>query len=336
MKKIYLKHPPSTLYANNGIFRINNGHNIFWNIDRELSSKDICIKTLDNDKKNDGDLYIFSDVPYPWRIKEWAKTLVTRKRNILFCFESPIVNPFSHIKTLHHFFRKVYTWDDELVDNKKYFKFFIPQLPNGLNTRIIDFQKRKFLTLINAKKDTPLLFSLLSPYKKNLYKKRMQAINFFSDQIPKAFDLYGKGWDKPIPWDLKERLFGAKQYETYKGELKSDKIEKLSHYKFCLCFENTEAPGYITEKIFDCLKARCVPIYKGAPDVVKYIPKECFIDARQFNNFKTVLDFLNNIDEKTFMRYIMDMELFLSNQRVRKTWFEKLFQSILVRESKME
>lgn len=330
MKRVYVNPPPAQHYLHNGVFHINNGHNIFWNIDKKLAQEGVIIKTIDMDKKRDGDLYIYSDAPYPWELEIWKRTISTKNKNILFCFESPIVNPFSHLQIMHHFFRKVYIWDDRLVDNIKYFKFFVPQLPTGLNTRPVDFAERRFLTFINAKKDVPFIFLMLSPYKENLYKRRMLAVDYFSRRIPSRFDFYGKGWDKPIPWDIKERLFGVKQYSTYRGELKADKIKALSTYKFCLCFENATAPGYITEKIFDCFKARCVPVYFGAPDVTNFIGKNCFIDFREFMDFEKLLNYLESISEKTFNTYIKRIEEFLHNRDTRGKWFEDTFKKILL------
>jgi hypothetical protein len=39
------------------------------------------------------------------------------------------------------------------------------------------------------------------------------------------------------------------------------KKNTLEKYKFSICYENArDIPGYITEKIFDCFFAGCVPI----------------------------------------------------------------------------
>ena len=48
---------------------------------------------------------------------------------------------------------------------------------------------------------------------------------------------------------------------------------------FAICYENArDIPGYITEKIFDCFFAGCVPIYwGGAPNVTDHIPANTFI-----------------------------------------------------------
>lgn len=44
----------------------------------------------------------------------------------------------------------------------------------------------------------------------------------------------------------------------------SDKIAYLEKYKFCICPENVDAIGYVSEKLIDALKAGCIPIYVGA------------------------------------------------------------------------
>lgn len=42
------------------------------------------------------------------------------------------------------------------------------------------------------------------------------------------------------------------------------KIEYLKQFKFNLCPENSDNKGYVTEKIFDAIKAGCIPIYWGS------------------------------------------------------------------------
>lgn len=61
----------------------------------------------------------------------------------------------------------------------------------------------------------------------------------YLEQNDHEFDLYGYGWEK-------------EGFKSYKGSVK-DKLEILSHYKYCVCYENMRGEkGYITEKIFDC------------------------------------------------------------------------------------
>ena len=88
-------------------------------------------------------------------------------------------------------------------------------------------------------------------------------------------------------------LLGKIEVErVYKGKAQN-KIETIKHYKFCICYENTQnIKGYITEKIFDCFAAGVVPIYWGASNIEAYIPKTCFIDQREFQEFEEVYQFI--------------------------------------------
>jgi alpha(1,3/1,4) fucosyltransferase len=52
-----------------------------------------------------------------------------------------------------------------------------------------------------------------------------------------------------------------------------DKILYLKNYMFNICPENSDTKGYVTEKIFDAIKAGCIPIYWGSdnfpePDIL--------------------------------------------------------------------
>jgi len=100
-------------------------------------------------------------------------------------------------------------------------------------------------------------------------------------------DLYGMGWNRWwsrsalwLPYWLNRRAIMS----IYKGSCKS-KFEVLQNYEFCLCFENMAMDGYITEKIFDCLYAGTIPLYKGAPDILEYIPGEVFMDCSQYSTW---------------------------------------------------
>ena len=100
-------------------------------------------------------------------------------------------------------------------------------------------------------------------------------------------DLYGMGWDRWwsrdamwLPYWRNRRAIMS----IYKGKCAS-KFEVLQNYEFCLCFENMAMDGYITEKIFDCLYAGTIPLYMGAPDILKYIPEDVFVDCRNYSTW---------------------------------------------------
>lgn len=55
-------------------------------------------------------------------------------------------------------------------------------------------------------------------------------------------------------------------------------LKIFNQYRFIICFENSYNPGYITEKIFNCLLADTIPIYSGSPIIHDFINPDCFIN----------------------------------------------------------
>jgi hypothetical protein len=88
----------------------------------------------------------------------------------------------------------------------------------------------------------------------------------------------------------------------------------LSQYKFSICYENArDIPGYITEKIFDCFFASCVPIYWGANNIEDYIPKDCFIDKKLFDTYESLYEYIKNMDDFIYLNYLDNIETFLKS-----------------------
>lgn len=79
-------------------------------------------------------------------------------------------------------------------------------------------------------------------------------------------------------------------------------LNVFNRYKFIICFENSYADGYITEKIFNCFFAKTIPIYKGSKKINTYINENCFIDARDSNYIDKIKEVMN--DENLYNNYI--------------------------------
>lgn len=133
----------------------------------------------------------------------------------------------------------------------------------------------------------------------DLYAERVKALAHFARS--EDFDLFGSGWEGPVPG------LSAEQHERvrvrYQG-IAGAKLEVLSRYRFCLCYENTAFPGYITEKIFDCFAAGTIPVYFGAPDVEWQIPRETYVDVRSFRDIGALEYFIQSmsVDEAEIYR----------------------------------
>jgi hypothetical protein len=185
---------------------------------------------------------------------------------------------------------------------------------------------RGFLTMINSNKalprahdaarwlDRPREVSLkrlvaglrYRPILKDCYVDRLRAIAAFA--VAPDFDLYGEGWERRHPAVARE--LHAAACRTYRGAVEH-KLHTLASYRFSLVIENNRFPGYITEKLLDCFLARCVPVYRGAPDVADYVPRSTFIDADRFGSWRELERFLRGVNASEWKCYLDAAERFL-------------------------
>lgn len=333
-KLIALKPFNNKIFYKNGIFNELSATGSYYLIAARklLAKNDIQMETIDLIGNQNTEKDIYMDIPYPWNIGLWTRILKNREKNILFILETPIINPFNFIKIFHLFFTNVYTWNDNYVDNKKYFKFFLPKRTEYKKIKELPFDEKKLLVMMNGNSLPFLPYKLLSLPIKELYTERIKTLNFFYSRCPDDISLYGRGWNKPQRFSIQQRLFGYKKYAIYKGEFNPDNKNKiLSKFKFCICFENNEITGYISEKIFDCFKAKCVPIYRGAPNIDNFIRKECYIDARKFKNYQELYNFIVNMKEDKYNSYIKNIKALLEEKKFQDRWFENGFADLFLK-----
>ena len=98
----------------------------------------------------------------------------------------------------------------------------------------------------------------------------------------------------------------------------ANKLAVLARYKFCICYENGILNGWLSEKIFDCFFAGCVPIYLGAPNVGDYIPAGTFIDRRDFADYDQLYDLISTMDQACYEEYQHNIAAFLKSEDYRK------------------
>lgn len=236
-------------------------------------------------------------------------------KSYLIILESEVIKNDNWDLKKHAYFNKIFTWNDELVDNEKYFKINFSHLfPKEINK---DWHKKTKLCILiagNKRVTHPL----------ELYSERILAIKWFEKFHPNDFDFYGIGWDN---YALKNKYlnfifnkfklstFFKPHYSSYGGKVDTKK-DILEKYRFAICYENArDIPGYITEKIFDCFFAGCIPIYWGANNITEHIPKECFIDRREFSSYEALYAYMNNMADSVYLEYLNQIESYLKSQK---------------------
>ena len=226
---------------------------------------------------------------------------------VLILNEGPAVSSENWKEALHKEFRIILTWNDEYVDNRKFFKIFVPSTTRTPVVPMVPFERKKLLVNISANKR--------SRHPRELYSKRVNSIKYFEKNYPKEFYLYGIGWDRPR--NLLQRFIPKtmREYESYRGEIKR-KEEVLPFFRFSLCYENVDGvPGYITEKIFDSMRCNCVPIYWGASNISEYVDPRAYVDRRDFKNDGELATYISQMKPSEYDGYLSAILSFLASDK---------------------
>lgn len=279
--------------------------------------------TIDTDDLDQFDAVVFLD--HPTLLNPFYRKLKKRSgKRPLLCLllaENPANRPDNYWTAGHAAFDKVFTWHSDLVDGEKYIRCF----PANRVPRPFDISpegKHGLCTTIASQK--------YNPHPAELYSERISAIRWFEKNHPTDFDLYGTLWDRR--WFTgglsRLNLILSKVYQTlpaagkcsrfpsWRGSV-TRKHDVLRQYRFSICYENAVFPGYITEKLFDCWFAGCIPVYLGAPDISTFIPEGTYIDKRKFHDYEQLYRYLKNMSSEEYMNYLVAINSFINSEAIR-------------------
>jgi hypothetical protein len=163
-----------------------------------------------------------------------------------------------------------------------------------------------------------------------------------------TLDLYGAGWDltlsrkflimaaeivislrnRFIP-NIRSARFWFSRPSNFCGTPDS-KYSVLRKYKYALVIENSK--NYMSEKLFDALFARNIPIYVG-PNVELFgIPTELVVQVNpDFASVTSGLDFAQKID---YEKWASDVEIWLADPATKQVWnsenvYKRIVQDII-------
>jgi len=70
----------------------------------------------------------------------------------------------------------------------------------------------------------------------------------------------------------------------------------LSRYLFYFSGENSDSPGYTTEKLWMALSRGSIPVYFGDDDVHRHLPcRECVLDVKKFASVEALVARMHEI-----------------------------------------
>lgn len=275
-----------------------------------------------------------------------------KKEGQIWCLQindPPIYCPESWDKSYHDRFDFVFTFDETLVDNEKYFYY-----PFAIDTEYFsipdivteeEFEQRTLATFVSH-----AIHKYPDPdHPGSTLHRRYETIKWYGENHPEDFGFYGGTF---IPRDyyfgfkgvgLVKKVMPRKLFhnwakfmqrdliKVYKGELSPlEKFDVITKYNFYYCYENTIGiNGYVCEKIFDCFYYGIVPIYWGAPNIKELIPYDCFIDGRDFDDEESLYEFIKGMDYATYRNYLEQARIFLESEEMERFTVENSINCIM-------
>jgi alpha(1,3/1,4) fucosyltransferase len=93
------------------------------------------------------------------------------------------------------------------------------------------------------------------------------------------------------------------------------KQDFLRPYKFYMAFENDAVPGYVTEKLVEGMRARCIPIYYGSQRVAEDFNPKSFLNYHDFPSEEALIERILEIDQnEELYRQYLNEPFFHGNQ----------------------
>lgn len=233
---------------------------------------------------------------------------------LLLCQESPFIATKFYLKFRSISKRFLHTMAFEGMRKRAHPRtvFHTMRFPayveNNLLPSAIPFSERKETVLIAGNKNAGVRKAFLL---RLIYGTPIALIyprrRTFVEALAKTsfIDLYGKGWGEDDRASIRTAARGMAPM--------NGKHKILGTYKFTLCFENAVFPGYHTEKIFDAFLAGSIPVYLGDPEITAIVPKETFIDTRNYANDSALIEYLRSIDSQRFEIYREAARRFLAS-----------------------
>jgi hypothetical protein len=144
----------------------------------------------------------------------------------------------------------------------------------------------------------------------NLSNKKLFCSFIASQPKGKRVDFVPKLMEKKLIYSA------GRLYNNMGGVLegRGDQIHKinfLNSFKFNISFENISNNGYVTEKIIQPMFTNTIPIYWGAPDVIKDFNSKSFINTHDFTNDEELIEYILEVDR--------NQDLY--NQIINESWF---------------
>lgn len=228
-------------------------------------------------------------------------------KTVLVLFETALGAAYTFNPRNHDAFDAVLTYDERLVDNRKYF-LMLPRAYDRARIRTgLPFSERRAACLVGTNRafrrrsgltlwargwrlswrdwmDYVFCPGQLITYRTSVGRSAARRGHGL-------VDIYGEGWGDDPAMRAVCRGIPVESTLSYAGR-----------YRYYMAFENHSGDhSLISERIWDALWADTVPVYAGNTRIGRYVPASCFVDARAYASPEDLLQSLAEADESTWL-----------------------------------
>jgi hypothetical protein len=330
-------------YLNNNVFTATHFSNglknylfMFADLRQQLAAAGINLATQDIHPVEESELVIAIDQV------AFFQTYTRRPGQRLYLIINEPATYFPEVwrRENHTVFDRVFTYDYTLADGHKYihhyFALDLGDYPPFVPVSAAEFEQRKLLVLMAG------MLELNKPRagSPSLLYARYRTLAWFGRHWPSRFHFFSRGIEDKIyrsfpglgilqrllPASVASRIADAVANRRRRfveslnrGPVPADaKLRTIRQYRFAVCYENSRLSGYLSEKIFDCLFAGCVPVYLGEPDVSRFIPERCLVNREAFSSDAELAVFLERMPYSEYQKYMVAIEQFLQSPEIKK------------------
>ena len=165
--------------------------------------------------------------------------------------------------------------------------------------------------------------SLIEVKKKNLYieeKKKFCAFVVANPNAKDRIDFFKKlsKYKKVDSWVKVCSNITIPDYlnKKHKSNFCSLNQELFREYKFVICFENSYANDYVTEKLPNVMMANSIGIYRGAPNIGEFFNTKSFINFDDYGNDEAMIKKIIELDQDDEKYQKMLQEPFFVNNEI--------------------
>ena len=117
-----------------------------------------------------------------------------------------------------------------------------------------------------------------------------------------------------------------------------EKVKFMGNYRFNLCFENSSYPGYCTEKLFEALCAKTIPIYWGSPTASLDFNPKAFLNRYDYASDQEFIEKIVQLDNnKNAYNYMYMQPMFRDDEFIKNfnpdnflDWFQQnVYQGVI-------